>query len=491
MYKVLLVDDEYMILQGLKKIIPWEELGFDVVFTAKRGKEAIGYLRDHPVDLLITDVTMPEMSGIDLLRELKHEEIEVNTLILSGYQEFEYVKQGMELGVKGYLLKPVDKDELYQHVVQIKQMIVEQERRKEQKRLYHETVLLRWLNDELSESDFKAFIKEKQHNLIGPFSVLIVNQPMLSNDILTYSREQGQPFVVTHEIESGYQTIVIFDGLRQELGVFLNKMEERLRGQMYRLVKGETVEEWDNVYESFEKAKKSLLFEEFYGNSSSNSVIVDLVDDHDYQNNFHFLSFNKALMIGDLNTMIEELSDIFEQMVTMQFTPENVRHVTFLLFTDIYRQYPSLDKEVYDVTLTKIHQSQNIHELEEWLVHVLKQNHNQPESSRRYSEVIQTAIDMIVKDYKDDLTLKNLAETLHINPVYLGQLFKKETERSFAQYLNQIRIKKAQELLTHTQLTVNEISYDVGYNNTTYFSKMFRKLNGMTPKEFRDKYYAI
>ena len=95
---------------------------------------------------------------------------------------------------------------------------------------------------------------------------------------------------------------------------------------------------------------------------------------------------------------------------------------------------------------------------------------------------------MIEEHYTQELTVKSAAEALHVSVVYLGQVFKKETELSFNQYVNFIRIKKAQQLLLHTRQTINEIADVIGYNNTNYFSKMFKKLNGLTPKEFREKY---
>lgn len=100
----------------------------------------------------------------------------------------------------------------------------------------------------------------------------------------------------------------------------------------------------------------------------------------------------------------------------------------------------------------------------------------------------QKVIEIVQKDYRQDLTLKLVADRLHLNAVYLGQVFKKEMHNSFSQYLNQIRIKKAQQLLLHSTQTISEIADAIGYNNTNYFSKMFKKLNGITPKEFRDQY---
>ncbi|XIJ97922.1 helix-turn-helix domain-containing protein [Streptococcus parauberis] len=94
----------------------------------------------------------------------------------------------------------------------------------------------------------------------------------------------------------------------------------------------------------------------------------------------------------------------------------------------------------------------------------------------------------IEQDYEQDLSLKLVSEKLHINSVYLGQCFKNETERSFAQYLNQVRIQKAQQMLLYSNKTINEIAFATGYNTNHYFIKMFKKLNGLSPKEFRDQY---
>lgn len=121
--------------------------------------------------------------------------------------------------------------------------------------------------------------------------------------------------------------------------------------------------------------------------------------------------------------------------------------------------------------------------LEEILQKVQTTNREKP-----FSQMVQKIVDIVQEESQQDFNLSVLAEELHINVVYLGQLFKKETQSSFSQYLNQIRIRKAQQLLLHTEKNIAEIAEEVGYNNTNYFSKMFKKLNGLIPKEFREKY---
>ena len=109
MYRMLLVDDEYMILAGLQKLIPWQELGIEIVGTAKNGQEALDFVRNNVVDIVISDVTMPLLSGIEFIRQAQSEDIYFHFLILSGYQEFDYVKEGLRMGADNYLIKPVDK----------------------------------------------------------------------------------------------------------------------------------------------------------------------------------------------------------------------------------------------------------------------------------------------------------------------------------------------------------------------------------------------
>lgn len=488
MYQAMLVDDEYMILEGLKQIISWKDLGFEVVKTAKRGQEALDYLKENEVDLLITDVTMPKMSGIDLVREIRHLYPNLPVLILSGYQEFEYVKQGMELGVKGYLVKPVNKEELAEKVAQIKVELEEQKRVDSQKGFYYETMIQKWLNDEINEDEFLVFLEELNLEISPSYSVIIINQIDSTVDLTAYAKRFDQPFIIQNDAFYANQTIIIYQGTRTDLNLFVRGIEEELSGNQFRIILGEAVSDWDNVYESFEKAKKLVLFQEFYGPNEGSQMVVNLTKTDEEEATLHYLSFNKALMIGDMPTIKDELDHIYQQMTEFRYSPENVRHVTFLLFTDIYRQFPSLDKEIYDDTLKKIHSSNSIHELKNWLSDILDTIFDNPDAGKRYSELVTGAINIISTDYQTDLSLKSVAERLHINPVYLGQLFRKETERSFSQFLNQARIKKAQYGLLNTNKPINEVGYDVGYNNPTYFFKMFRKLNGLTPKEFREKY---
>jgi len=408
MYRVMFVDDEYMILEGLKWIIPWQELGFEIVKTARSAQEALAFLETESIDVLLTDITMPEMSGIELIEQAKKKGHQFISLILSGYQEFDYVKKGMALQVQDYLLKPVNKQELLANIQRIK--------------------------IELDQP--------------GDFTVLLVEaeRPFLET-IKELFMKKGQLLFIESWMSTYHQLLLIYKGARQEAFLFIREIEAILAGQGQIFV-GESVNEWETVYESYEKVKQLQAIETFYQEFLPNNQKEQM---NRSAEDFTFLAFNQALMIGDMQTIQRELDAIFNQLSQQHATPEYVRYAL--------------------------------------MQQVLAEVKNKPKI-KKYSESVSQAVERIEQGYLEELNLKTVADELHLNPSYLGQIFKKETKRSFSQYLNQVRTKHAQKLLLYTDDTINEISEKVGFNNTNYFSKMFKKLNGITPKEFREQYQS-
>ncbi|MCD5002042.1 response regulator transcription factor [Enterococcus saccharolyticus] len=486
MYKVMLVDDEYMILEGLKQILPWENLGFEIVKTARNANEAFAYLSEHTIDLLVTDITMPEMNGIELVRTAQLLGYHFSTIILSGYQEFEYVKKGMQLGVKNYLVKPVDKQELLETVQKIKEDFIEQHHLEAQQQAYLETSLIRWLNDELNEREFQELMEAYELGIKGPYiAVQVSGSVSLLENITDCLIKDQQQLLLTNWIHTEGHLVWIYQGTHQDLTAYLLTIEKELGNQLEWLI-GEMVDEWQNVYESFEKIQQIAAMKNFYPDLLPTSQL-ELTGPRKVE--LSFLSFNQALMIGDSKTIECELTTIFDEMVSHHYDPEDARYIVFFLFTDIARQYPTITNSLYDETIQGIRNSQTINELHHLLESLLLKLKAEV-IEKPFSDIVQKVVDYVQSDYQQDLNLKMIADELYLNVVYLGQLFKKETRYSFSQYLNHVRIRKAQQLLLNTGKTINEISEEIGYNNTNYFSKMFKKLNGITPKDFREQYHG-
>lgn len=483
MYKVLLVDDEYMILQGLTMIIDWQALGFDVVSTARSGQEALAYLTQYPVDVMISDVTMPGMTGLDLIEAAKTNHPQLQTLILSGYQEFSYVQKAMELETKGYLLKPVDKAELQAKMKQFKDWLDAQQAESIRQETYHDSLLTLWLTDELSEKEFHQLSQDLPEHALTGFTVLYVECSEWIEEMEAYFKQEEQPCYLKKEEDKKIYLAILL-GRAQQAKAFTSNLQKQFSENIQQIILGETVDDWENVYESYNQVRQSL----FYNSQMSQPTDKGNSKLEMPESRLQFFAFNKALMIGDEPTILAKLEAIFHEMKALNFSPEDVKHVSFLLFSDIYRQFPILDKMTYLSMVKTIHNSQSIDRILRELKKVLDVTNQNNSPEKRYSDLVSETIDCIRKEYHQELTLKAITDRLHVNGVYLGQCFKNETERSFTQYLNHVRIQKAQQLLLYTNQSINEIAYETGYNTNHYFIKMFKKLNGLSPKEFRDRY---
>ena len=426
MYKVLLVDDEYMITEGLKRLIPFDKWDMEVVATANHADDALDYVQEHPVDIVISDVNMPDKTGLEMIGEMKDLLPDAYYILLSGYQEFDYVKKAMNLNVVDYLVKPVDKVELG-HLLE---KIVTQLREKVQE---PET-----LSQQLDEEAFKAHLTQKENWWIG------------------LSKEKQGNFVIPYYVLGQDWQIVLAD---QEFeGLLAMPFEAPYQA-------------------NFEKWKRDVEKTLFYG-----SVNLD-------QSESLFSYYEpiyRVIIQGNLQQIIDELT-LLEQIV-LENTPRV--SITKQLFTQFVMDVFHLFEHLKADDMTDI--VKNIHAITtfEDLVAYTKETLTSFFGQYRMNENVVSVLEVIGRDYKKELSLKDISKDLFINPVYLGQLIKKETNSTFAELLNKQRIKAAQQLLLSTNDSIEDICYTVGYSNVGYFYKVFRKLCGKSPKAYRKQIEA-
>ncbi|WP_165006179.1 MULTISPECIES: response regulator transcription factor [unclassified Enterococcus] len=477
MYQVLLVDDEYMILNGLKKIIDWNHLGFQVVSTAENAMEGLAILENQKIDLVVTDVTMPEMNGLEFIEAAQKEHHTFEFMILSGYQEFDYLKGGMQLGAINYLMKPVNKSELIESLEKVKQRLDRQNEQKNQQEIYQEVLFNQWLNEELDEASEEEILEK-----IGSSQkrVLLVQLPRMDETkVNRWLKENQEPFYY----QRNYGETVLFTMLLSERNIStLCDFIKKTYGQEKWLISiGRETKESDKIPEAFQQAKDHLKLHQFYGREDQKIFYADHAAVK--EQTIDFSAFTRVLQGGQLETAQQMITSFFEQFQTAVMTPEDIRHFSFLLFMDIQRELISLEDEEYLEGVQTINQAETVQELHQFLLSLLKNRQKQ----KRYSENVEKVLCILHEHYQEPLTLKEVSENLHLNVMYLGQLFKKETKKSFSAYLNHQRMEQAKWLLLHSNQNINEISSKIGYNNTTYFSKLFKKIVGKSPKEFREQ----
>ena len=426
MYKVLLVDDEYMITEGLKRLIPFDKWDMEVVATANHADDALDYVREHSVDIVISDVNMPDKTGLEMIGEMKELLPNAYYILLSGYQEFDYVKKAMNLNVVDYLVKPVDKVELERLLEKIASQLGETS---------HEPEIL---SQQLDEEAFKTHLSQKENWWIG------------------LSKEKQGNFVIPYYVLGQDWQIVLAD---QEF-------------------EGLLVMPFEAPYQiNFEKWKRDVEKTLFYG-----SVNLD-------QSESLFSYYEpiyRVIIQGNLQQIIDELT-LLEKIV-LENTPRV--SITKQLFTQFVMDVFHLFEHLKADDMTDI--VKNIHAITtfEDLVAYTKETLTSFFGQYRMNENVVSVLEVIGRDYKKELSLKDISKDLFINPVYLGQLIKKETNSTFAELLNKQRIKAAQQLLLSTNDSIEDICYTVGYSNVGYFYKVFRKLCGKSPKAYRKQVEA-
>ena len=421
MNKVLLVDDEYMITEGLKRLIPFDKWDMEVVATANHADDALDYVREHSVDIVISDVNMPDKTGLEMIGEMKELLPNAYYILLSGYQEFDYVKKAMNLNVVDYLVKPVDKVELERLLEKIASQLGEKS---------HEPEIL---SQQLDEEAFKTHLSQKENWWIG------------------LSKEKQGNYAIPYYVLGQDWQIVLAD---QEF-------------------EGLLVMPFEAPYQSnFEKWKRDIEKTLFYG-----SVNLD-------QSESLFSYYEpiyRVIIQGNLQQIIEELT-LLEKIV-LENTPRV--SITKQLFTQFVMDVFHLFEHLKADDMTDI--VKNIHAITtfEDLVAYTKETLTSFFGQYRMNENVVSVLEVIGRDYQKELSLKDISKDLFINPVYLGQLIKKETNSTFAELLNKQRIKAAQQLLLSTNDSIEDICYTVGYSNVGYFYKVFRKLCGKSPKAYR------
>ena len=426
MYKVLLVDDEYMITEGLKRLIPFDKWDMEVVATANHADDALDYVREHPVDIVISDVNMPDKTGLEMIGEMKELLPNSYYILLSGYQEFDYVKKAMNLNVVDYLVKPVDKVELERLLEKIASQLGEQS---------HEPEIL---SQQLDEEAFKAHLSQKENWWIG------------------LSKEKQGNFVIPYYV------------LGQDWQIILADQE----------FEGLLVMPFEAPYQvNFEKWKFNVEKALFYGTvnlDQSESLFS------------YYEPIYRVIIQGNLQQIIDELT-LLEKIV-LENTPRV--SITKQLFTQFVMDVFHLFEHLKADDMTDI--VKNIHAITtfEDLVAYTKETLTSFFGQYRMNENVVSVLEVIGRDYQKELSLKDISKDLFINPVYLGQLIKKETNSTFAELLNKQRIKAAQQLLLSTNDSIEDICYTVGYSNVGYFYKVFRKLCGKSPKAYRKQVEA-
>ena len=500
MIKIFLVEDEIAIRKGIKNSIDWEKEGYEFVGEAGDGELAYPMILKTKPDILITDIKMPFMDGLQLSKLVRKELPATKILILSGYDEFEYAKEAIKLQVAEYLLKPISSAKLLDVLAQVKEVIRQEQEEKELIKKYREDMKEnrelekeRFLNQIITQNLSLAQILETGESLGMDLSA------PLYNILLLKITENGGKQETYAEIESGLDTLSGVFSFRRGVDEWLflltaddaEKMERRIescRKTVRQITEktdppveyfgalGNPVERLREIKNSLKEAEKLLI----------SSVQVDKLNHKIIENFIHTgLRREVSNFVDDYFMSLGEKSVqslMFRQYVTMDFYLAAVAFLERLGFSskELVERCGDL-KEMEQVI-------QTIEQTKEYIKKVLDATLECRESvsRKRYSDLLKEAVSYIEHHYEEeDISLNQVAASVNISPSHFSTIFSKEMGETFIEYLTNVRMERAKQLLRSSTMKTAEIAYAVGYKDAHYFSYLFKKVQKCTPREFR------
>ncbi|WP_237389542.1 response regulator transcription factor [Bacillus sp. USDA818B3_A] len=526
MLKVLLTDDEIQIRKGLRMKVDWEEEGFEITGEASNGQEALEMVRNSEIDLVITDMRMPIMGGIELAKHCQQEFPKVKVIVLSGYSDFEYVKGSMKEGVRDYLLKPVAPDELVEalrkirceiedekkkqvETARMRQLVLTQLQEVQEKYLLYlvkeEWLQLKMVNERLSQLQLEDLVRE---DAIVQFVTVEIRE---NEGNLNRLKELRIPFqMLCREIAKEYSgTYSFYDPSYANMIHYIQLIDseklnstsnviKKIQQNVKKLLNLETVIGIGNVVNglpNFKTGYISSLLAWSQSQLGSQSQVIE--GKMTREEGFEFSpEFERKLTNAIENVQIEVFKDNIHNLLGRDGTQSimtfsfSANRVLFLLGS-IARKYHI---ETGNIQETMWNCQQSIWELNaqsKVLEHLYQLAELIIEKVRlaRFSNgklIIDSVRQYLDQHYASEISLTSLSELFHINSAYLSETFKNYVGQNFSDYLVNVRMEKAKRFLRDEELKIIDVANLVGFSNSGYFSTVFKKHFGQTPVEFRN-----
>ncbi len=522
--RVMLVDDEPFILEGLTVLIDWEKEGCVIVKTASNGQEAYEYLKENEVDLIIADIKMPVMTGLELLERIRTEKIsDAYFAILSGYNDFSYAKKAIHYACMEYMVKPVGKDnllELLSKTIKKKELVVqERARQKTFQRSYlvqnlsalirgkGGSVELEYVKDNMAFSKGVRYVQivfENQDSLSECSDNEMWEIQELMYDNCKRFLKEDEAFCIKDSFgsEGNYDISLLycsrmalerFMTLEQFMEALLAETGKQI-GISLNLLVGKEVDDVARIsnsyssacvlkaFQGFRQQKKIYYYEEEVQMNQNKVVLCKQSLDRLIQS----VEQNDRIAI---NSSVDELYAEMENMgMSADVITMNTNYLLFQLIHLAVEQDESVDQEEVMLYISnnsvesdivrggRTHLRRFACEYAEYLIQLRK----------NVSRGVLLDVEREVREnFAENLTLKDLSKKYYVNSSYLGQIFRKKYGQSFKDYLSNYRINEAAQLLLKTDKKISLIAEEVGYHDTDYFISRFIEQKGCTPAKYR------
>lgn len=535
MLKIFLVEDEFVVREGIKNNIDWMNEGFLFCGEAADGELAYKLIQREQPDIIITDIKMPFMSGLELSRLIKNELPQSKIIILSGYEEFRYAQEAIKIGVTEYLLKPISSNQLIKVVKKVAKEIVDEQNERDNFEKYkkemeeNQTYIKRRFFDEmiggtLSTAEILEYGKKIGFEMSAGYYKLILFTYGVNGENEGYSNELMELIQTLKDINFKYKRIICFDrGIEGSAllvkGNSLEELERTSKGYIEEIKKvlsryrdvnyfggiGISVSRLSRLSQSYESAARAFarrfILDENTIISSDELIDLSCEDDGTSITDLELgsLDIKKAeafLKSGEANE-IEFFVDEFLKSITQnakksllfkQYILMNM-HFTILTFLKEIGKTDVLTEEIFTEMNDIKEVLEDIQKVKAYLIRIFSIAIEQRDllRTKRYHHMIEQSKAYINEHYGDEnMSLNVVAAYVNISPSHFSTVFSRETGNSFIKYLTDLRLNKAKELLKCSDLRCSEISMQVGYKDPHYFSYLFKKEQNCTPMQYRN-----
>jgi two-component system response regulator YesN len=530
--KILLIDDEVMIRTGIRTSIDWESFGMTIIGEASNGEEGLEKALELDPDIIILDVKMPVMDGLKFTKIMKEKNPDIRIIIISGYNEFKYAKEALHLGVNEYLLKPVGAEELIE-ILQKQCEELEKERaavNKERvlKHIFEENLFLvqsRFINSIIQreyteETSIIEKAKELQMDFSGmAYQVIIIDiddfylitenlsekeKNQLKQSIKNIAEEVLKPLTnsAVHFSEFDYLISVVnvkntSDNRMYDLYQEIRECVKKYQNLTLTIGVSNTFTGISHIPDGYNEAVLALRSKVFKGKDriidvnkldkaqKATPIIYPSADEKE------IINYLKIMEIDKLNRGIEKIcSDLNE----MEIDDEKIKEICLRLIAvstsyldEIGVDYRTLGQKNFN-PYREIEKYETLSDIEGWLkatfrnfIEVMQNSKNE-----KFKGIVKIAIQYIDDNYMEDIDVLRMAAVTYVTPNYFSRVFKKETGRSFTEWLNMVRVDKARIYLKDPKWRVYEIAEKVGYKDYKSFTFNFKKYAACTPKEYHE-----
>lgn len=513
MYKILVADDEDIIRQGIKYLCDYEALGFTIIDEAQSGDEAYEKILKSQPDVVLMDIRMPGMTGLQVIEKLNEQDFSGKFIIISSFTDFSYAQQAIRLGVQNYITKPIDEDELVELLQNLKEQLDSDNVTKNTAEHYKHKAHSSIIKDILTgHQDISSINRDELNYKADVYQVVLYEK--YSFDVADASYDFSELLRVTNNDNDSFDSITLDNSevlilkgqfAIQKFNDFLERYQRESRPQKNSpldslfITYGSAVSSIEEIHTSYHEAQ-CLMKRRFFCDQHQHTI--GYMDLPSFANNTFIINDELLKEYADLllnyiqafnrNMVAETLTSLQNRLYNAADSIESIK----LFLTDLYLQIKEQMKHLYsNNNIPFASNSDIIRMIEEkfFLYEIILFFTEQFEvimsligSSTRDS-VLDDILHYIKHNYTKNITLENIAPLFGYNSSYLGKIFSKKVGENFNSYVDHIRIEKSKELLLNDDSKVYAIAEKVGYRSVDYFHIKFKKYVGQSPAEFRKK----